>query len=60
MLTSVRAPMSPRRFLSNFLNAYQFTQYRIDRVPRYELARCGLPLPEPTTESYTGMPATGP
>ncbi|WP_442791693.1 flagellar motor control protein ZomB [Mycolicibacterium sp. ND9-15] len=60
MLTSVRGPMSPRRFLSNFLNAYRFTQYRIDRVPLYELARCGLPVPEPTTEAYTGMPATGP
>lgn len=60
MLTSVRGPMGPRRFLSNLLHAYQFTQYRIDRVPLYELARCGLPVPEPATEPYTGMPATGP
>jgi arabinofuranosyltransferase len=60
MLTSVRGPMSPRRFLSNLWNAFRFTQYRIDRVPLYELARCGLPVPEPTIEAYTGMPATGP
>lgn len=46
VLSSVRAPMSPHRFLSNLLHSYEFTKYRIDRVPRYELARCGLPLPE--------------
>jgi arabinofuranosyltransferase len=60
MLNSVRAPMGPRRFLSNLLHAYQFTQYRIDRVPAYELDRCGLDSPAPTSEPYTGMPATGP
>ncbi|UUO03895.1 hypothetical protein M4D79_01575 [Mycolicibacterium novocastrense] len=60
MLNSVRGPMTPRRFLSNLVHAYQFTQYRIDRVPLYELARCGLPVPEPVSEPYTGMPATGP
>ena len=48
MLNSVRGPMGPRRFLSNLLHAYQFTQYRIDRVPLYELDRCGLDVPEPT------------
>ena len=52
--------MGPRRFLSNLLHAYQFTQYRIDRVPLYELERCGLDVPEPKGEPYTGMPATGP
>ncbi|WP_304442507.1 terminal beta-(1-_2)-arabinofuranosyltransferase [Mycobacterium sp. E2497] len=46
VLSSVRAPMTPHRFLSNLLHSYEFTKYRIDRVPRYELARCGLPLPE--------------
>jgi arabinofuranosyltransferase len=60
MLTAVRGPMGPRRFLSNVLHAYQLTQYRIDRVPLYELARCGLEVPPPTEEPYTGMPATGP
>ncbi|WP_313901615.1 terminal beta-(1-_2)-arabinofuranosyltransferase [Mycobacterium sp. SMC-2] len=46
VLASVRAPMTPHRFLSNLLHSFEFTAYRIDRVPRYELARCGLPLPE--------------
>ncbi|OBH49186.1 hypothetical protein A5686_15785 [Mycobacterium sp. E2479] len=46
VLSSVRAPMTPHRFLSNLVNSYRFTKYRIDRVPRYELARCGLPVPE--------------
>jgi arabinofuranosyltransferase len=60
MLNSVRAPMGPRRFLSNFLHAWQFTQYRINRVPRYELERCGLQPPPPKGAPYTGLPATGP
>ncbi|BBY40331.1 terminal beta-(1-_2)-arabinofuranosyltransferase [Mycobacterium mantenii] len=45
VLSSVRAPMTPHRFVSNLVNSFQFTGYRIDRVPRYELARCGLPIP---------------
>ncbi|WP_278184220.1 terminal beta-(1-_2)-arabinofuranosyltransferase [Mycobacterium mantenii] len=45
VLSSVRAPMTPHRFVSNLVNSFQFTGYRIDRVPRYELARCGLPVP---------------
>lgn len=46
VLNSVRAPMNPHRFLSNVLHSYEFTRYRIDRVPRYELARCGLQMPD--------------
>lgn len=46
VLNSVRAPMTIRRFISNLVHSYEFTQYRIDRVPRYELARCGLPVPQ--------------
>ena len=60
MLTSIRGPMGPRRFLSNLLHAYEFTKYRINRVPLYELVRCGLDVPAPTAAPYTGMPATGP
>ncbi|MDY6997187.1 MAG: flagellar motor control protein ZomB [Actinomycetota bacterium] len=60
VLNSVRAPMSPRRFLSNVVHAAEFTRYRIDRVPLYELARCGIPLPEPVNPPYTGLPAAGP
>ena len=46
VLSSVRAPMTPHRFVSNFVNSFEFTGYRIDRVPLYELARCGLPVPD--------------
>lgn len=60
LLNSVRGEMNPRRFLSNLMHSYEFTKYRIDRVPLYELKRCGLPVPEPKTPPYTGMPATGP
>jgi arabinofuranosyltransferase len=60
MLSSVRAPMGLHRFVSNFLHSYEFTKYRIDRVPRYELIRCGLDVPESGGAPYTGLPATGP
>ena len=60
MLNSVRAPMGFHRFVSNLLHSYEFTRYRIDRVPRYELIRCGLDVPESGGVPYTGMPATGP
>jgi arabinofuranosyltransferase len=46
VLSSVRAPMTVHRFVSNFVNSFQFTGYRIDRVPLFELARCGLPVPD--------------
>jgi arabinofuranosyltransferase len=60
MLSSVRGPMGFHRFVSNFLHSYEFTKYRIDRVPRYELIRCGLDVPETGGPPYTGLPATGP
>ncbi|MEO8814457.1 MAG: flagellar motor control protein ZomB [Mycobacterium sp.] len=60
VLNSVRAPMGPRRFLSNLMHSAGFTEYRIDRVPRNELIRCGLDVPEPTRPPYTGLPAEGP
>lgn len=60
VLNSVRAPMGLHRFLSNLLHSVQFTRYRIDRVPRYELIRCGLAIPESGGPAYTGLPATGP
>jgi len=46
VLSSVRAPMTLHRFVSNVLHSFGFTTYRINRVPLYELARCGLPVPE--------------
>lgn len=60
VMTGIRAPMGPRRFLSNLFNAVQSTRYRIDRVPLYELVRCGLAVPEPVNPPYTGLPPTGP
>jgi arabinofuranosyltransferase len=60
MLAAVRSPMDLRRFASNLLHAPEFTSYRIDRVPLYELVRCGLAAPEPMGSPYKGMPATGP
>lgn len=60
MLNAVRAPLGPRRFLSNVIHAMDFGSYRIDRVPLYELRRCGLEIPPPKTPEYTGLPATGP
>ncbi|MDT5164469.1 MAG: arabinofuranosyltransferase [Mycobacterium sp.] len=60
VLNSVRSPMGLHRFLSNVLHSVQYTRYRIDRVPRYELIRCGLVVPETGDVPYTGLPATGP
>jgi len=60
VLNSIRAPMGLRRFASNFLHSYQFTRYQIDRVPEYELIRCGLSEPPLSGTPYTGLPATGP
>jgi len=60
ILNSVRAPMGFHLFVSNFLHSYEFTKYRIDRVPRYELIRCGLAIPDSGGAPYTGLPATGP
>jgi arabinofuranosyltransferase len=60
MLNSVRAPMGFHRFVSNLVHSYEFTRYRIDRVPRYELIRCGLAVPDSGGVPYTGLPATGP
>jgi len=60
VLNAVRGPMSLHRFFSNLLHSVQFTRYRIDRVPRYELIRCGLAIPESGGPAYTGLPATGP
>jgi arabinofuranosyltransferase len=60
VLNSVRSPMTPHRFVSNLVHSYEFTKYRIDRVPLYELIRCGLEVPESTGTPYAGLPASGP
>lgn len=60
MLEAIREPMSRPRFIGNLNRAWELTRYRIDRVPQYELLRCGIPGPEPLRPPYTGLPATGP
>ena len=60
VMTAIRGPLTLRRFLSNITHAYEFTSYRIDRVPMYELLRCGLSVPPLSGTPYTGLPATGP
>jgi arabinofuranosyltransferase len=60
MFTAIREPMTRPRFIGNFNRAWDFTRYRIDRVPRYELLRCGLLEPPTDKPDYTGLPATGP
>ena len=62
MLEMIRDPMTRPRFIGNLNRSLEFTRYRIDRVPKYELLRCGLPEPASVAEkpAYTGLPATGP
>jgi arabinofuranosyltransferase len=62
MLEMIREPMTRPRFVGNLNRSWEFTRYRIDRVPKYELLRCGLPEPDSVAEkpAYSGLPATGP
>ncbi len=60
MLEAIRDPMTRPRFIGNLNRAWELTRYRIDRVPQYELLRCGIPAPPPLRPPYTGLPATGP
>ncbi len=62
MLEMIRDPMTRPRFIGNLNRAWEFTKYRIDRVPKYELLRCGLPEPPLKADKtpYNGLPATGP
>ncbi len=60
MFKAIRDPMTRPRFIGNLNRAWELTRYRIDRVPKYELLRCGLPEPPPDQPPYAGLPATGP
>ncbi|MEU7139414.1 flagellar motor control protein ZomB [Nocardia sp. NPDC046473] len=46
---SYRDPLTFERFRHNLRHALTFAKYRIDRVPKYEIERCGLvdPFPKP-------------
>lgn len=42
LLASSRAPLTFERWRHNLTQALDFAKYRIDRVPKYEIQRCGL------------------
>ncbi|MFQ6229457.1 flagellar motor control protein ZomB [Nocardia sp. NPDC002869] len=44
---SYKGPLTLERFKHNLLHAFEFAAYRIDRVPKYEIQRCGLVDPIP-------------
>ncbi|WP_040787818.1 flagellar motor control protein ZomB [Nocardia paucivorans] len=46
---SYREPLGWKRFAHNLRNALRFASYRIDRVPKYEIQRCGLVDPHPSS-----------
>ena len=46
LMDSYRGPLTPSRRVSNLMNAFSYSEYRIDRVPAHEVERCGLPMPE--------------
>ena len=45
LFDSYMAPLTPERRWTNLMNAFSFAEYRINRVPEYEVQRCGLPMP---------------
>lgn len=47
LLISTRDPLTFDRFKHNLRHALSFAKYRIDRVPKYEIQRCGLVDPHP-------------
>ncbi|RPA59507.1 hypothetical protein EF294_13620 [Gordonia oryzae] len=44
-IASYEAPWTWKRFKSNLIQSFTFTDYRIDRNPEYEIAHCGLTMP---------------
>ncbi|BCN46882.1 hypothetical protein GS894_22880 [Rhodococcus hoagii] len=47
LLASYRADLTWARFKQNLRRSFEFADYRIDRVPAYEIQRCGLEVPQP-------------
>ncbi|MGO4204242.1 flagellar motor control protein ZomB [Rhodococcus sp. TAF43] len=45
LLTSYRSDLTWARFKQNFRRSFEFADYRIDRIPAYEIQRCGLGTP---------------
>ncbi len=47
LLASERGPLTFSRFRHNVRQSLAFSEYRIDRVPKYEIQRCHLIDPDP-------------
>ncbi len=47
LLASYRSDLTWARFKQNLRRSFEFADYRIDRVPAYEIQRCGLEVPQP-------------
>ena len=45
LLESYRGPITWARFKQNFKHAIELGNYRIERVPKYEIERCHLQMP---------------
>lgn len=53
LIESYSGPLTLERRWSNLVNAFSYAEYRINRIPAYEVQRCGLPMPE-KVEKYQG------
>ncbi|MBB1016635.1 arabinosyltransferase, partial [Dietzia schimae] len=53
LIESYTAPLTLERRWSNVVNAFSYAEYRINRIPAYEVQRCGLPMPE-EVDKYQG------
>lgn len=53
LIESYSAPLTLERRWSNLINAFSYADYRMNRIPAYEVQRCGLPMPE-EVEKYQG------
>ncbi|MGN7156292.1 flagellar motor control protein ZomB [Dietzia cercidiphylli] len=53
LIDSYSGPLTLEKRWSNLVNAFSFAEYRINRIPAYEVQRCGLPMPE-KVEKYQG------
>ena len=53
LIDSYTAPLTMERRWKNLVNAFSFAEYRINRIPAYEVQRCGLPMPD-EVEKYQG------
>ncbi|MFF2553421.1 flagellar motor control protein ZomB [Nocardia sp. NPDC058058] len=50
LLASSRSPLTFDRWRHNVAQSLGFSKYRIDRVPKYEIERCGLVDPYPSPQ----------